>query len=600
MLWIVALICLAACGSDGSSSPRVPFKLHAQTGATGDAPVEPAPETAPTADQFDKALDHPVIDGLASPFMAARALLRVDLDGDQDRDGVAVVNDAAQGIALAVALKQGATFGSATTIAGFGLEAGCELTTAQLRALSNTKAVLSIDEKCGEPKIDSPRRELLLALDASPYLLERIDLVPAADGAGALSLAFSSEDVDADGHDDAVLLASLPTSPGTAAIEQRVVLSDRGPSLAFDAAGFEASLAQRAESAKALVRKTPQQARTEASQIIALVNALCRDSDRPLVRVNGKPGFACGPSAALSRAYATLAVAEAAEGHLAAALDAYTALSLRDPKLTKLPLADATRALQAMKPRADVTLTAGPSVQGASDALRLPGARFISDSLLLVEREPPVIFDLDHATEAPAPVASSRIADPAGSLFLSAIERRCAGLFLRIERATNPAEHSGPVQAVSTPPLLVREGLADCIDTPQTRHRDAAGFRALGWAPQGVLVARGSEVRLVPLSIDGSAAGTPRVLDAATPRPAPLPSGRATVDASRYAWATPFGVVVFGAASAPPELWRPKGWEEIGQKAEDAAISPSGQRIAVLSAGRVFVLKAGEKPLGTP
>lgn len=599
MLWIVALICLAACELT-DPSPRVPFKLHTPTGATGDAPLAPEPEIAPTADQFDKPLDHPVIDGLASPFVAARALLRIDLDGDQDRDGVAVVNDATQGIALAVALKQGEAFGPATAIAGFGLEAGCELTAAQLRALSRTKAVLSIDARCGEPKVDAPRRELLLALDASPYLLERLDLVPAADGTGALSLAFSSEDVDADGHDDAVLLASLAERPGAQAIEQRVVLVDRGSALAFDAAGFEASLALRAESAKALVRKTPQQARAESSQVVALANALCRDSDRPLVRVNGKPGFPCGPSAALSRAFASLAAAEAAEGHLAAALDAYIALSLRDPKLTKLPLVDATRALQTVRPRADVTLTAGPSAQGASDALRLPGARFVTDSLLFVERESPVVFDLDHATETQAPAASSRIADPAGGLFLSAIERRCAGLFLRIERAMNPAEHSGPVQVVSTPALLVREGFADCIDTPQTRHRDPAGFRALGWAPQGVLVARGSEVRLVPLAIDGSAAGTPRVLDALTPRPAPLPSGRATVDASRYAWATPFGVVVFGAANTPPELWRPKGWEEIGQKAEDAAISPSGQRVAVLSAGRVFVLKAGEKAPATP
>ncbi len=600
MLWIVVLIGLAACGSD-EASPRVPFKLNPNAGSAGDAPVDPLPDAHPTADHFDKGLDHPVIDGVASPFIAVRALLRIDVNGDQARDGVAVVEDPVHGMALSVALKQGESFAPATKIAGFGLEAGCELTSAQLRALSSTKAVLSVDAKCGEPKVVAPRRELLFALDPSPFLLERIDLTLGSDATAAqLKLAFSTEDADADGHDDVVVLASLTQGPGATPIEQRVVLADRGPSLSFDAAGFEAALLVRAESAKGLLRKTPALASADASQIVSLVNALCRDSDRPLLRVHGKPGFACGPSAALARALATHAAAEAAQGHLAAALDAYIALSLLGPKLTKVPLADATRALHNLKPRTDVTLTPGPNVSDASDPLRVPNVRFVSDALLFVAREPPVFFDLEHATEAPAPAASARITDPTGTLFLSAIERRCAGLFLRIERTSSVAEHSGLTQAVSTPALLLRDAFADCTDSPQTRHRDTAGFRVLGWAPQGVVAARGSEVRLVPLAMDGSAAGAPRVLDALTPRPAPLPSGRATVDASRYVWLTPFGVVVFGPASSPLELWRPNGWLDIGPSARDASISPSGRRIAVLSGGRVFLLSAGEKAAGSP
>jgi hypothetical protein len=84
-----------------------------------------------------------------------------------------------------------------------------------------------------------------------------------------------------------------------------------------------------------------------------------------------------------------------------------------------------------------------------------------------------------------------------------------------------------------------------------------------------------------------------------TPPPAPLALGRATSDGSRYAWLTPFGVVIM-TTSGRAELWRPKGWEAIGALASDVALSPSGQRVAVISAGRVHLLSSLPTPAASP
>lgn len=221
-------------------------------------------------------------------------------------------------------------------------------------------------------------------------------------------------------------------------------------------------------------------------------------------------------------------------------------------------------------------------------SVELPKARFISDTLLFVSRDAPIIYDLTSRTETPAPPSSARVLDPSGALLVAGLERRCAGVTVRIERATRDAD--SPDGRIGSALVLSHTLGPDCVDTPQSVQRDNAGFRVLGWAPQGLLLARGAEVRLVPLGLDGRATGEPRALENETPRPAPLPLGRATADGSRYAWLSPFGVVVFAAQGAPPELFRPEGWDAIAGGASDVAISPSGQRLAVLSGGQCHII----------
>ena len=597
MRWIVVLIMLAACDC-GETSPRVPFKLSPVTQPSAEGAAPETQELERSADHFDKPVDHPMIDGVASPFVATRFALAADLDADQDRDAIAIVNSAEEGVSLAFAMREAKGFGPATLVPGFGLSAGCEPTSLALSVLSTTKGVMSLESTCGEAKAAQPRKELLFALDAKPYLLEQVEISSAAEAqAPQLALTFTGQDMDADAHDDVLIEATLTPVAGSASISQRLVLLDRGPSLAFDAAGFEAALLARAEGAKSLLRKAPAEAAAEAHAVIALFNAVCRDSQRARVAIAGKQGLPCAPSSALARAYATWIATQASKDQLVTALDAYVALSQLEARAAKPALADATRALFALKPRAGITLSPGPSVSEATGLMvRLPSARFVTDNLLYVRRDAPVVYDIEHATEAAAPAAEDRVLDPAGTLAATAIERRCSGFFLHIERAANPnpALVSRPV---STPALLPLD--PHCSDTPQTRRKNSGGYRVLGWAPQGVLAARGSEVRLVPLSIEGSASGEPRALDALMPWPAPLALGRATSDGSRYAWLTPFGVVIMDT-SGKAELWRPKGWETIGPGASDVALSPSGRRIAVISVGRVYLLSSLPTPATSP
>lgn len=597
MRWPLVLILLSACDC-GESSPRVPFKL-AKTAPSAEGTTNEGAPLAPSVDQFDKPVDHPKVDDLATPFVATRTLLALDLDADQDRDVIAVVNHTEESIALAAALRDGNSFGAAQMLQGFGLAQGCEPTALSLSAVSSTKGRFAVDATCGPEKAAQPHAELLFAIDAKPYLLERLAVTPAEPEASSVALAFSSVDSDGDAHDDVAIQVTLTPPQGTP-ISERIVLLDRGRSLAFDAAGFESVLVTRADQAKTRIRKVPADAASEAYAVISLFEAVCRDGGRARLQVGSEQGLPCAPSKALAKAYATWIATLAPKQQLVGALDAYLALSHLplEGREIKQALTDATRALAGLKARADITLSEGPAVSEAQSMLvRLPSARFITDELLYVRRDPAVVYHVEQGSEVAAPMADDRVLDPSGSLAVTAIERRCSGLFLQIERSSDRNPPGIAARPVSTPALRIDD--ASCTDTPQTRRKDSAGYRVLGWAPQGVLAARGSEVVLVPLSIEGAATGEPRVLDALTPRPAPLAQGRASSDAAHYAWLAPFGVVVFDNAGKA-ELWRPKGFDAIAAAASDVAISPSGKRVAVTSGGRVYLLGAAPSPAKGP
>src|SRR5690606_10637433 len=60
-------------------------------------------------------------------------------------------------------------------------------------------------------------------------------------------------------------------------------------------------------------------------------------------------------------------------------------------------------------------------------------------------------------------------------------------------------------------------------DTPPTfESAEDGGFTALGWAPQGLVVARGPELWVVPLTDEARPAGEPFRVAAETLPPAPV------------------------------------------------------------------------------
>ncbi|MDB4976836.1 MAG: hypothetical protein JWN48_5177, partial [Myxococcaceae bacterium] len=215
---------------------------------------------------------------------------------------------------------------------------------------------------------------------------------------------------------------------------------------------------------------------------------------------------------------------------------------------------------------------------------------FLGDSTLYVHRLSPVLYDLERDEETAAPSASDQLLrDPSGQLIATAIERGCDGQAVRIERAP-PRGSDYTVNAPVESAVLAPSPAAPGCNRAATRPDDG-GFTVLGWAPQGLLAARGSEVRLVPLDSLGHALGPARVLPPDAPRPAPLPSGSATADGARYAEATPYGVLVYGPSSTRVELWRPEGYSAIAKGPLEAAISPSARKIALVAGSEVYLLE---------
>jgi hypothetical protein len=594
----------AACSQCGEDeAPRVPFKLDALNDKPKDAASAPAAPTEAGAFSFSPPRAAPELDGAVLPLEGVHAVLLVDLDADSDRDVIALhASDArADGVplvSLSVALREEAGFSSPLPGPALELGVGCTLTTATLSTLSPSKGLSVLDASCGDDT-GSTKSYALFTLERAPRLLERLAVMaPAVDDARRVTLTISSEDVDADGHDDVAVDLALTAAELSSTATLRLPWLDRPMGIARDVREPEATFAALAQAAQNALAKQPEVAARTAAAVLALHSAVCRESQRALVMFSGAPGLTCGASKSLSRAQGTWIAANAAQGDLKRALDAYFTLTPDDERARKA----ADKTLAKLAPTANVVLTPGPAVHMATTPpVHLPPARFVTESLLYVAREGGgVLYDVERATESAAPTADNLVRDPSGALAVTGIERRCDGLSLRIERAPEVGTPYLAGVVLARPSVLGFAPEPGCKERPNRSVADGEGYRALGWAPQGVLMARGGEVRLIPLAIDGKAAGEPRALPFGMPRPAPLPLGRATSDASRYVLPTPFGVLVFGVTGEAPELWRPQGYAELSGRVGDAAISPSGRRVALSAGGRVYLLTKPSAASGEP
>jgi hypothetical protein len=114
----------------------------------------------------------------------------------------------------------------------------------------------------------------------------------------------------------------------------------------------------------------------------------------------------------------------------------------------------------------------------------------------------------------------------------------------------------------------------------------------LGWAPQGVVAAHGDQIVVVPLTEQAQAAGPPAPLVDGTLPPAPLAAGAISSDGRYFVELRGLGVVVHRLApERQTTLFWPAGWGERPGTIDDAAVSPSGRRAAVVRGGRVLLLE---------
>lgn len=540
-----------ACGDD---EPRVPVRVPTDP---GDENREEAPFEPRRGESFAAGTHHVSVEGVAIPDAAlAHALLVLDLDADGDRDALLLRSDPSAGtVGVSVAIREGAEF-RVRAPSPLPLE-GCVVRSASLAHPTRSSFVAEVHTECAPtPSAPSatptappatPRaaevrvHRWILSNEAAP----RVRLVTST--RGETSLAFAFEDLDADGHEDVRATVSVQGR------ELTLRWLDRPGGLALDA-GEPASSVRSAMS--------------ESRELGAsLARALCRGEGASLRVGPGSWGLDCP------------------EELLGAARVAETDAWLRAGRLEEALLAIDAGAVASAE---------------ALDAAAAPG--ITANRLPFAYRSEP---SLDLAHVALAFVASSE-GPPALRVEGASIDR------VARDGSASPADAlPSPIRSSDDPPWVLtrvrsrscavdvtlasfREGVLggvhELVDPTACADDARSGeWRALGWAPQGILVARLGERRVLPITTEGLAAGAPVVLETDAPWPAPALGARITPDGS--AWILERREGVLHVRDGRASLWRPSGWSE-GEAPSAAAISPDGREVAVLRGDAIWILSA--------
>jgi hypothetical protein len=597
-LFLALPIALGACGDDA----EVPFGREVEEAAGQTETATGGAATIP--DDFEPIVGRALPAGsrsvavegapLESGDADLRALLTEDFDDDGDRDALVLrVDDSAAHVAFA--RRDGSTFGTLRQL-GEALPArdGCEVTTAELSTISPTYAVARTVRTCEEDESDESL--WILSVEGTPRAYEQIVLLPPEGRAeGDVTVALRVVDRDEDGHLDALLDVTVRTEDGGEPARASMAWLDRPSGLARDTAEPEASLGAIAESARETIGRDPEAALPIARRALALHAVLCREAGAPRLRFGSTDGLACGSSVAAGRAAAVATAALARSGDVWGALAAAERLDEDGYDVSGADRNLANQALEAMATTDGVTAWQGPTVTPPpGPPVRLPLVAFLDDDRLLVHGDPAQIIDLaapESAPETPHQGTSEVLTDPTGELAVTSIERTCDGYVLSIVRASDVVAGVVAGRPLSTPLLAPKAPPpgARCPTLPADVRQDDGGYRVVGWAPQGVVAVRKDEVRVVPLTVDGRAAGAPRGLGDDDPTPAPILGGGATPDGSAYALATAYGIAVH-QRGIRTLLLRPSDWSADGISPQDVVVSPNVTRVAFVRSGRVRAL----------
>jgi len=327
--------------------------------------------------------------------------------------------------------------------------------------------------------------------------------------------------------------------------------------------------------------------------VLGLERALCTASPGPHLRVGGTP-LPCGPSAGAGLALVVRIAALARQGKLAEA--SLLEREVSDARYRLGPKGRRTLASAFRAPAAPASLrrrvvgeVAG--ADGAASVLTTLG--FLPDGRLAVRAGMARVYDLgvDPPMATPLVDDAPPVRSPDGRLAVRDIHHSCRGYVASVLAAS--LAHPGPAVMPGQDVLLQAapppEGLS-CDPLPQSMLDDNGGFEALGWAPQGLVIAHAGSLMLVPLTATGQAAGDPMPLPDDAPLPAPLNGATISANGSRWVEPSPHGVILHQRGSAPAERLLPRGADD--EPAPRAvAISPDGRRIAYLAGAHLVVLE---------
>jgi hypothetical protein len=598
------VLALGASACDGCDGPegRVPQR---DTTPSTQQPTDEASSAfeAAVARPFPEGTTRVAVEGapLGVASGSIRALLPLDLNGDGDRDALFVRVDGG-GASVELARRESDAFQAIQSLGDLIAPAdGCTVADPALRTVSPTFAVVSVTRTCQAANGaggDRPTERTLgiLGLGDEPRLLERVSLLPEEGLApGEVTLALSATDVDGDGHTDVVLEVSVRAG-GDEPARVRLPWLDRPGGLARDRAEPEKTLAEQAERAREQLKDDAAAALALARQVLALHGVLCREGGAPRLRFGDSDGLSCGRSAGAGRAAAVAAGALAEQGAYIEALDAEGRIDRPGyavGKTDRRALAQAWS--RAPTPEGLRWRKLASHRPGAMPDVHLPPVGFFDDDSLLLRGASPQVVQIGSGEARPAPDASGPglLRDPSGELAVVAVGRTCEGHVLSIVRAGDVVAGVVAGRPVAEPLLEARPpppGVR-CPPLPAPLTEDDGGWHILGWAPQGIVAVRGDTLRVVPLTMEGQAAGEPTDLAPGTPPPAPLPLGQATPDGRVYVLPSPRGILLRHTNTpARTFLLRPEGWKD-GTTPSAVAISHDGKRVVALLGSDVWLME---------
>ncbi len=594
-LLLLCLLCMPFAGCDACDSDhRVPIRQRDSGGPAVD------PETPPFAPKRSQALPprtrEIAVEGasISAGEGHLHAVLPIDLDGDEDNDVLAIVSTKTA-LRLIEARRAAERF-ELRNLDELALPEGCEATGAHLHTVSAQLALAEATLRCegGAMHVD-----WVFTPEAQPRLHERVVILPATGRApGLITSSLELADRDEDGHDD-LLVRLVITPPDANATTVELEWLDRPGGFARSRTEPEATLRALAEEGRAMLEGAPSEALGLARQVLAAHAALCREAGSARVGLRGGPGLQCGRSGAAGTAAAVRGAALVRLGRHFEALDAADALEapgMATSAADRTLMADAWASLPEVEGlRARKIAELAPS-GGRETRYALLG--FVDDQSLRVRDTQPHRIELATGVVTVdnllAPTPPPPIHDPSGAFAALDIVRSCAGYVVRIL----PSARLRPGLVV-VPDAV--EALIEAVPAsaevrcdrprPEAFEADDGGWTLLGWAPQGVVVTRGEELRVVPLDLSARPAGAPMTLRTDSPPPVPLAGGAITPDGSAYLLPTPHGLMLRTLdGRGTIRFLRPEGFDAWGP-IHAVALAPGGRKAAVFAGGSLHLLE---------
>lgn len=523
---------------------------------------------------------------IASSGHEIRTVLATDLDGDGDRDALVVLAGESD-VGLAVARREGSSFAVAALGRPFRPGDGCRVEAARIATLSRALAEASATLTC---EAGPAEVRWQLTVERQPRLRERVGVLAGA----PVTVTLEARSVDDDEHLDLGATVTV-RPPGLDPVEVGLTWLDRPSGLAREQGEPEATIARLATEARSQLARNTSTALQTADRALFVHRTLCREGTPGLV-VGESRGLACGASGGAASAATIRVAALARGGDLFAALAAMRELRDGPHRASAADRSVAEEAFAAAGRSEGLSLRDAGTVPADDGRAERHGTlAFLPTGHLLVRGAAPRRWDPSTGESAPVGLLDEALApvrDRDGGRAILDVRRTCAGYVAAIVAAGQVQR--GATFALSTDIVLDAQAAPTgtaCDPPPARFSSDDGGWTVLGWAPQGLVAARGPDLRIAPLTADGQAAGPARDLDVGSPLPAPIQGGAISPDGSAYVLPSPYGVLLrrLGPDRAT-ELLRPEGWDDTDASIAALAISREGRRVAVLRGARVVVI----------